>query len=255
MKSLPLDVSFARLGNLPSTIRRVAPQVLTAGFALLLTVGLLSPAATLHAQTEALDRVTQDNNLRDDQAAADATPETTAPTVVLTKTSIKAPAEHSTASGVILTASKNGYSGTVNYSCELMTKTSTETPPMCAMDPGHETLAEGAKAQPIMLIFGKGTKLPTGVTEGSNATGNHFPWAGTGGAVLASCLLFGIPARRRRWKAILPILLLLVGVSGFAGCGALPQMITAGQYSFKVTATDAKDAKITTSVMIPVEVL
>lgn len=253
MKSLPLEVSFARLGNMPSPSRRVAPHVFTAGLALFLTVGLLSSAATLLAQDEPSGQIAQNLSSREAQPDDNPAKQTTEPTFVLTQTSIKAPAEHSTATGVILTTAKNGYSGTINYTCELMTKTSTDTPPMCAMDPGHETLEENGKAQPMMLIFGKGTHLPTGVTEGQNSPGS-FKWIGAG-AVLASCFLFGIPARRRTWKTILPILLLLVTVSGFAGCSAVPQMMTAGEYSFKVTATDAKDAKITTSVNIPVEVL
>jgi hypothetical protein len=250
---LPLAVSLARLGNLPSTICRFAPRILTAGFALTLILGLLIPAAKLHAQSENSERIHQDNGLQNGPLAEDSVADSASPTVVLISTTIQAPGEHTTASGAIVTTSKNGYAGTVNYTCALTTKTNTETPPMCAMYPAQETLVENGKAEPMMLIFGKGTHLPPGVTEGRNA-GSSFRWMGTGGAILACCLLFGIPARRRRSWAILPVLL-LAAVGGFSGCAEVPQMMTAGQYSFKVTATDSKDAKITSSVAIPVVVL
>jgi hypothetical protein len=252
MKSLPFEVSFAHLGNLPSTIRRVAIQSLTAGLALLLTCCLLAPAATLRAQTEPSPEAGQEG-VRDVQP--DVSAETSEPIFVLASTKIQAPAEHSTATGVIVTTSKNGYAGTVHYTCALTTKTETATPPLCAMYPAQETLSEGGNAQPLMLIFGKGTHLPDGITEGKNSAGGSLRWLGTGGAVLASCLIFGIPARRRRWRSILPVLLLLIEAGGFAGCGDVPQIMTAGQYLFKVTATDSKDANITTSVTIPVRVL
>jgi O-antigen ligase len=107
-----------------------------------------------------------------------------------------------------------------------------------------------------MLIFGKGTKLPPAVTLGSNAPGKGLGLGlSAGGAVLACVLLFGIPARRRGWRAILPVLLLLVAASGFTACIATPKMITAGQYTFTVTGTDSSDTTITTKATVEVRVL
>jgi trimeric autotransporter adhesin len=164
--------------------------------------------------------------------------------------SFKLHSEHSTGSGAIVTTSVNGYTGTVKYTCQLLTKTSTPTPPECGMYPASEALAAGATIQPLILIFGKGTKLPTGVTLGSNAR-----WAGAGGAVLACCLFFGIPARRRRWRSMLSALLLLVAIGGFSACIATPKMITHGLYTFKVTATDSSNPSLTATATVTVEVL
>ncbi|HEX4319386.1 MAG TPA: Ig-like domain repeat protein [Acidobacteriaceae bacterium] len=167
--------------------------------------------------------------------------------------------EHSTGSGPIVTTSENGYAGTVNYTCRLLTATSTPTPPECGMYPASEALTAGATVQPYILIFGKGSKLPTGVTLGSNiapnpaAPSNRLPrWAGAGGAILACCLFLGIPARRRRsWFSIL---LLLVAVGGVTACVTTPKPITKGDYTFSLTATDSKDATITATATVTVDV-
>jgi trimeric autotransporter adhesin len=45
-------------------------------------------------------------------------------------------------------------------------------------------------------------------------------WANfEGGAVLALLVLFGIPARRRSWRAMLGVLALMVALGGLAACG------------------------------------
>jgi trimeric autotransporter adhesin len=172
------------------------------------------------------------------------------PTFVLANVSLRLPGEHSTGGGFIVTTSEGGYAGTINYTCELVTKTSTATPPECGMDPATETITAGGKVQPQILIFGKGTKIPKGVTLGSNAK-----WVGAGGAVLACCLLFGIPARRRKWRALLSAILLLAAVAGFTACSSTAKMITAGNYTFTVTGTDSKDATLTATATVSVDVL
>ncbi|MGA7343548.1 MAG: VCBS repeat-containing protein [Terracidiphilus sp.] len=72
------------------------------------------------------------------------------------------------------------------------------------------------------------------------------PWYAGGGAVLACVLLFGIPARRRRWRAMLGVALLAVLALGFEACGtphtiACPAIAragtTPGDYTVTVTGT------------------
>jgi trimeric autotransporter adhesin len=163
---------------------------------------------------------------------------------------IKMPAEHSTGSANVVTTSEGGYAGTVDYTCVLLTKISTPTPPECGMFPATATVAANGKASPEILIFGKGTKLPMGVTLGSNLRG-----AGAGAAVLACCLLLGIPARRRRWRSLLSAILLLAAIGGLSACVTTPKMITHGLYTFKVTGVDSTDKTNTASATITVEVL
>ena len=118
------------------------------------------------------------------------------------------------------------------------------------MYPATETLAAGGTVSPQILIFGKGTKLPTGTTVGSNAQ-----WIGAGSAVLAFGLLFGIPARRKGWRSMLSAILLLIAVAGFSACSSSTKLITAGYYNFTVTGTDSKDATNTATATVAVEVL
>ena len=170
-------------------------------------------------------------------------------TFALSDVTTSLPSEHTTAAPVITTTSEGGYTGTVNFTCALETKTSTATPPECAMYPASETLTAGGTASPQMLIFGKGTKLPSGTSASNNVR-----WLGAGSAVLAFGLLIGIPARRRQWRSILSAVLLLVAVASFSACSYSGKMITHGVYVFKVTATDSKDATNTATATVRVTV-
>ena len=74
------------------------------------------------------------------------------------------------------------------------------------------------------------------------------PWYAAGGATLACLLLFGIPGRRRSWRTMLGMLVLLVALagSGVLGCGGTTYNIaqtqgtpgtTAGTYTITVIGT------------------
>ena len=172
----------------------------------------------------------------------------------LFSTKIELPAEHSTGDAVVKTISEGSYAGTINYTCVLETPVTNPTPAECAMYPASETLKAGGVAYPEVLIFGKGTKLPTGVTQGSNARPIQIG-IGAGSMALACCLLFGIPARRRGWRTLLSVILLLIAVSGFTACVATPKMITHGNYTFKVTGTDSQEPLNTSTATVQAEVL
>jgi hypothetical protein len=49
--------------------------------------------------------------------------------------------------------------------------------------------------------------------------GPGVPWYAAGGTTLACLLLFGIPARRRSWRTLLGMLVLLVAFAGVVSCG------------------------------------
>jgi hypothetical protein len=75
------------------------------------------------------------------------------------------------------------------------------------------------------------------------------PWYATSGAALACLLLFGIPARRRSWRTMLGMLMLLAsltasvmacgggGNGGSGGGGGGTSGTTAGAYTITVTGT------------------
>jgi hypothetical protein len=82
-----------------------------------------------------------------------------------------------------------------------------------------------------------------------NRTPRGIPWCAGGSTVLACVLLFGIPARRRRWLSLLGMAVLLValtggvlacGGGGGGGGGCTPVAYpgtTAGAYAITVTGT------------------
>lgn len=178
------------------------------------------------------------------------------PTFTIANGAINLPGEHTTGTTNLVVTSVAGYAGTVDITCRLATGPSSATPPECGLDPASVTLTADGTAQPLMLIFGKGTKLPPGITLGSNAPSRGLGLGlSAGGAVLACALLFGIPGRRRAWRAMLSAVLLLVAVGGFSACVATPKIVTHGQYTFTVTGTDSKDATIKTTATIKVRVL
>ncbi len=72
------------------------------------------------------------------------------------------------------------------------------------------------------------------------------PWLAAGGSVLAGLFLFGMPGRRRRWRAILGMVMLLVVLSaGVLACGGGSKSgggiagTTAGAYTITITGTSA----------------
>jgi hypothetical protein len=79
-------------------------------------------------------------------------------------------------------------------------------------------------------------------------------WAEAGsGAVLALLVFFGIPARRRGWRAMVGALVLLAGLGSLAACGGGSSSgngggggnpgTTSGSYTFTVTGTGNDTAK------------
>lgn len=161
----------------------------------------------------------------------------------------------------------NGFTGAVNLSCKL-----TSSPPgasdlpTCSV-PASVTIS-GATAATATLTL-------TTTAPGSSALElplRKFFIAG-GGSVLAVVLFFGIPARRRGWRALFSVLAVIV-IAGAVGCGGGSGAATGGgtgggggggggtpnpgttpgQYTVVVTGADAATGKITSSVTVNVTV-
>ena len=68
-----------------------------------------------------------------------------------------------------------------------------------------------------------------------------------GGAVLAFLVFLGIPARRRSWRSMLGILVVMAALGGLTACGSSVSSggstttpgTTAGTYTFTVTPTSS----------------
>jgi hypothetical protein len=83
------------------------------------------------------------------------------------------------------------------------------------------------------LTFFTRRAIKSSQLDPSNVAGRWWP---VGGAALACILLFGIPARRRRWQSILGLLLLLpILAAGASACGADNWFATKGTYTVTVT--------------------
>ena len=168
------------------------------------------------------------------------------PPVAVTPTTAIAPGSAATA--VVTVAAASGYVGTVTLTCQ---QTS--------------TTAVGGDGAICSLGSGAGVTLTSMATSGTVTfdvsttapvtAANTYPqirkngWAGAGtGAVLAVLMLIGIPARRRSWRQMLGVLVLMAGLGGLAGCGSSSTSTgcttcttdpgtTAGTYTFTVQAT------------------
>jgi hypothetical protein len=175
------------------------------------------------------------------------------PTFTLSSITLVLPNEYSTGAGQIVATSKGGYTGTINYSCVITEAPSGSTAPLCAMNPKTEVLAADGVINNVILIFGQKSKLPPGITLGSNqpSPGTAL-WLSAGGATLACCLFFGIPARKRSWKALLSMILLFASIAGVSGCTKRDPFITAGQYTYLVTGTDSQNSQLTTTATVNV---
>lgn len=182
---------------------------------------------------------------------------TGAPPFVISSISVKLPAEHSTGGGNLTVTSTGSYAGTVDITCQLIAQSvKTTTPAECGLLPASVSVTAGGNATTLILIFGKGSKLPNGVTLGRmEAAPGPGEWLAGGGAALAFCVLLGIPARKRKWKMILSSCLLLVALGGFSACVSTAKLITSGNYTFRVTGKDSKNPNLTTTATVHVEVL
>jgi subtilase family serine protease len=155
----------------------------------------------------------------------------------------------STASAVITVAAVNGYAGTVTVTCSLTTSpTGASDAPTCTG--GGPTLAVTLPNTTTQtLTFSVSTTAPSTTTveefKKHHTASNRGGWIGAGsGALLSLLLFFGIPARRRSWRSMLGMLVLMAALGSLAGCGGGggPQTMTitdpgttAGSYVFTVT--------------------
>jgi hypothetical protein len=187
-------------------------------------------------------------------------------TAPATEPTISSPGGSATA--VITVATTTGYTGTVTFSstsCQLTggpANSSTDAP-ACTAPSGSMSMGGTANftvnttpASSAALVY---PKLP------------GKGWAGAGGgAVLALLLFLGVPARRRSWRSMLGILLLMATLGSFSACGgggsagsgggggggggggSSDPGTAAGTYTFTVTGTGNPSVSPTPSVSFSV---
>ncbi len=145
--------------------------------------------------------------------------------------------------GTVSVTPVNGFTGSMGMACSLTNSPpGAALPPTCSITPS--VAITGASAATATL-----TVASTGATTSSALhlpAKNRMRWLGVNGAVaLAGLLLLGIPARGRRRRFFMGLLLALAATGCFSGCGGsggggggvTKPGTTAGDYTFTVTAT------------------
>jgi hypothetical protein len=111
------------------------------------------------------------------------------------------------------------------------------------------TLSFGSTTPVNLTSAAPGTATLTISTLGQTSSctaANHMepgiPWYAGGGAALACVLLFGIPSRRRGWRTMLGMVVLLaVFAGGMLACGGSSPKVcpttTTGIYTITITGT------------------
>jgi subtilase family serine protease len=171
----------------------------------------------------------------------------------------------STSSTVTGNSSSTDYAGTVtlNSTCTLTNSpTGAVSLPTCSAS-GTITYTNGTAT-------GSGTAIvSTTATTTVDLVRPKLPgskeWLGAGsGALLALLVFFGIPARRRSWRRMLSILIVMVAIGALASCGGggssggggtttIPGT-TAGNYTFTVQGTGNDPASTSETVQFTVTV-
>jgi len=179
------------------------------------------------------------------------------PAIAVTPTGGVAPG--ATANAAVTVSAVAGFAGTVTVTCSEVTSSSpansaTDAPTCTGGGPTLAVTLPSSVAQ--VLNFSVSTTAPstTTVTEAARkrkvaSTDRHSLWTSAGGAVLALLVFLGIPARRRGWRQMLGVLLVMVALgalAGLGGCGGGGSGTTtttvtdpgtsAGTYTFNVQA-------------------
>jgi subtilase family serine protease len=152
------------------------------------------------------------------------------------------------ATATVTVSSMAGYTGTVTLTCQLQSTTASG---------GDSASCSGGGAPGIALSGGtsSGTVVFTVSTTATSSASLRYRdlpgkgWMGAGGgAVLALLIFFGIPARRRSWRQMLGVLVLMAALGSLSACGGgggssgggggqSDPGTTAGTYTFLVQGT------------------
>ena len=151
-----------------------------------------------------------------------------------------------TTTSSITVSSSTSYAGSILLNCALTQYPTAATDvPTCSITGSPITLSSTTTSGTATATVST-TAASSGALTRPEVPGRRI--AGAASAVLALLVFFGIPARRRGWRAMLGILVLLVGLGALSACsgggpstgkGGTSQSVpgtTAGVYTFTVTA-------------------
>jgi hypothetical protein len=161
----------------------------------------------------------------------------------------------------ITVAASGGFTGNVT-----LTATITSSPPGAEDTPSLSFGTTSPVSISATAAAGSAT-LTISTTSATSAAlaypkDHRAPFYAAGSAVLACILLFGIPARRRRWQKMLGFVFFLIATTsgvlacgGGSGSGSSPNTgTTTGTYVVSITGADTSTGNITSSTTINVTV-
>jgi hypothetical protein len=148
------------------------------------------------------------------------------------------------ASSTITATAINGYTGVVTANCVLTGAPSGATDvPSCTMRGANSVAFQPGVPNAYLYVDVTTTAAAANLAR-PTLPGGGRKWSGIGGSVLAFLVLLGIPARRRSWRSMLSVLVLLAVFAGLSACGGSNSGggggnsgTTAGTYTFMVLAT------------------
>jgi hypothetical protein len=159
------------------------------------------------------------------------------------------------ASSTVSLTSSTGYSGNVTLTCTLTNYPSGAVyTPACSVGSGSPiAVANGTPGGTATVNIT--TTAATSAMLDRKPGGKGWLGAG-GGAVLAFLVFLGIPARRRSWRALLGMVMLLAAVGSLSACGGggggggggtSNPGTTAGTYTFTVKGVGSDSSATTES--------
>lgn len=165
------------------------------------------------------------------------------PAFTLTNTAVSIASPGATGTSTITITPSGGFTGNVALSCTVTGPAAVVDPPTCALPAQAAVTGTGAvTAMLTVYTTGVTTSAPTGyVAKAEKPLKRIFAIGGS--AVMSMLFLFGIPARRRRWKTFLSSLIFVAIGGAFIGCGGMGNTpdanpgTTLGTYTVTVTAT------------------
>jgi subtilase family serine protease len=148
----------------------------------------------------------------------------------------------SSATSTVTVSSSTQYTGTVTITCALTagpTNTSGDTP-SCMVGSTTVTLVNGVPTGTGQVTITVYTTAASAALAYPKLPGSGWKGAG-GGAVLAFLIFLGIPARRRSWRSMLGVLIMMAALGSLAACGGGGgggnPGTAAGMYTITVTGT------------------
>jgi trimeric autotransporter adhesin len=164
------------------------------------------------------------------------------PTYTLTNTAVNIASPGATGTSTITITPSGGFTGTVALACTVTGPAAAIDPPTCTI-PTHATVTGTGAVTAMLTVYTSGVtaSAPTGyVAKAGKPLQRLFA---IGGAVMSALFFFPIPARRRRWKTFLSLLIFVCIGGAVIGCGGKANMAAAnpgttlGTYTVTVTGT------------------